>query len=273
MKKQIKQLNMQALLEACVLLALAVWLLVYLISGRYLTYVTPRMLPYLIGTVFVFLVLAGVMLLRLFRPNRRARTLHVFVLTLPLILLLLPHGTISVSSGDLSSVSVSAEQSNQPAQPSTTANPDSNRASKTATPTADAGEEAIDGLDRANQTITISTENYYDWMERLYQDTTVYEGYTVCLTGYVINGSDVFAKDEFAVARLVMTCCVADVSPVGIICQSDTADQLQADDWVSVEGTLIAGSYEINGTTYAEPQLQVTSMTPAEKIDGYVYPY
>ncbi|MEN6419173.1 MAG: TIGR03943 family protein [Clostridiaceae bacterium] len=270
MEKRVRQWNIPVLLEACVLFALAVWLFVYLISGRYLVYVTPRMLPYLVGTVVVLLMLAGVTLLRLFQPNRRGRVIHAFILTLPLIFLLLPHGTISVSPGNLSSVSVSAAQSSQP---TTTPSPYSGAAASPAAPTADVEEEAIDGLDRANRTIAITTENYYDWMERLYNDCAVYEGYTVSMTGYVINGSDVFAKNEFALARLVMTCCVADLSPVGVICKFEDASQLKADDWYSVEGTLIAGSYEADGTTYTEPQLQVTSITPAEAVSGYVYPY
>lgn len=251
------------------LLALAVWLLVYLISGRYLTYVTPRMLPYLIGTVVVLLVLACVTLTRLFLPNHRARVAHVFVLTLPLILLLLPHGVILLSDNQLASIPATSTQS---AVWSATPSPAPD-ASNAVSNSEEMLLDAISGLDRDAKTITITTENYYDWMERLYQDAAAYEGYTVSLTGYVINGSDVFAEDEFALARLVMTCCVADLSPVGFICKYDEASQLNADDWVSVEGVLIAGSYEINGQTYNEPQLNVTSITPAEEISGYVYPY
>ena len=93
------------------------------------------------------------------------------------------------------------------------------------------------------------------------------------MTGYVINGSDVFAEDEFALARLVMTCCVADLSPVGVICKYENASHLNADDWYNVEGTLVAGSYEIDGTSYTEPQIQITSITTTKKIGGYVYPY
>ena len=270
MEKRVRQMNIPALLEACVLFALAIWLLVYLVIGQYLVYVTPRMLPYLISTVVVLAVLGIVTLTRLFQPNRRGRVAHVFVLSLPLIVLLLPHGTVSVSSDDLSAVTVAAAQT---AQPYKTPNPDSSAAAHSAVPTADIEENAIDGLDRASRTIAITTENYYDWMERLYNDCAVYEGYTVSMTGYVINGSDVFAKNEFALARLVMTCCVADLSPVGVICKFEDASQLKADDWYSVEGTLIAGSYEADGTTYTEPQLQVTSITPAEAVSGYVYPY
>lgn len=268
MKKSIRQFNFQALFEAGILLALAAWLLVYLVSGRYLTYVTPRMLPYLIGTVAVLLVLAGVTLLRLFVPNRRARVSHVFVLSLPLILLLLPHGMISISTNQLSNVSASAVQT---ASPGATQSPETG--SKAESGAEEAPIEEISGLDSANKRITITTENYYDWLERLYNDCTIYEGYTVSITGYVINCSDVFAEDEFALARLVMTCCVADLSPVGVICKYDGANQLTSDDWISIEGTLIAGIYEVDGTAYTEPQLKITSISPAEEISGYVYPY
>ena len=268
MKKTIKQLNIQTLLEAGTLLSLAAWLFVYLVSGRYLTYVTPRMLPYLIGAVVVLAGLAGVTLTRVFRPNHRARVAQVFVLTLPLILLILPHGMISVSSSQLSSLSVSTAQ---PAQQSATPTP-----APEATDEADLvdqqPQEDIAGLDRENRTIAVTTENYYQWMERFYNEADEYAGYTVSMTGYVVNGS-VFAEDEFALTRLVMTCCVSDLAPIGVICKYDHASDWNADDWVSVVGTLTAGSYEINGTTYTEPQLIVTSIVATQEIPGYVYPY
>jgi len=269
MEKRVRQWNIPALLEACVFFALAIWILIYLVSKEYLVYVTPRTLPYLIGTVIVLAVLGGVILTRLFQPNRRGRIAHVFVLSLPLIVLMLPHGTVSVSSSELASVSSSAAQSAQAVQ----SYPDSSPANTPSKPAVDAQQEEIDGLTPASRTIAITTENYYDWMERLYNNCTAYEGYTVTMTGYVINGSDVFAENEFALARLVMTCCTADLSPVGIICKYESASQLEPDDWYSVEGTLIAASYEIDGTTYSEPQLAVTSITPVEAVSGYVYPY
>lgn len=268
MKKSIRKLNVQALLEAGILLALAVWLFVYLVSGRYLTYVTPRMLPYLIGTIIVLIILTCITFTRLFHPNHRARVSHAFVLTLPLILLLFPHGMISVSTNQLSSVSASTAITTSPG---TTQSPATGSEAESGAEETPADE--ISGLDSIQKRITITTDNFYDWMERLYNDCADYEGYTVSITGYVINGSDVFAANEFALARLVMTCCVADLSPVGVICKYDGADQLTADDWFSVEGTLVAGTYEIDGTTYTEPQLQVTSLTPTDEISGYLYPY
>jgi putative membrane protein len=269
MKKTIKQLNMQALLESAVLASLAIWLLFFLISGRYLLYVTPRMLPYLIGTVIALIVLSGVTLTRLMQPNHRARVVHVFVLSLPLVMLLLPHGMISASSGQLSSVSIPAAQT---AAPDATASPAPADAEDAEDVQLQPTEE-LSGLDRETNTITVTTDNFYDWMERFYSSAESYEGFHVIMTGYVINGSDVFAADEFALARLVMTCCVADLTPIGIICNYADSTQLEANAWVSVSGVLEAKRYEIDGVTYIEPQLKVDSLSPAEEISGYVYSY
>lgn len=275
MKTNIKQLNPQVLLEAAALLAVATWLSYDLISGRYLVYVTPRMTPYLIGAVIVLSIWAAVALTRLFRPITRARVLHSFVLILPLLLLLLPHGDVSASADDFSTTGASvATGTTKTAAPSST--PD--RTSATQEPqstveTQDAPAEEIAGLDRDSKTITLSTEDFYAWISRFYNEPSTYKGYTVCITGYVINGTDVFAENEFALARLMMSCCVADLSPVGLICVYDQAADLVADDWISLEGTLTVGNYELDGQTFEEPQLLVTNITPTEEIAGYVYPY
>jgi putative membrane protein len=70
-----------------------------------------------------------------------------------------------------------------------------------------------------------------------------------------------------------MTCCVADLTPIGIICNYADSTQLEANAWVSVSGVLEAKRYEIDGVTYIEPQLKVDSLSPAEEISGYVYSY
>ena len=284
MKAIAKQLNPQALLEAASLTAVAAWLGYELISKRYLVYVTPRMTPYLIGAVVALCIWAGIALARLFRPAARPRVMHAFLLTIPLLLLLLPHGDVSAASDSFNTSGVSAAQTSAPdssatAAPSQASSDQSQNEAKQGE-TTQSGEtsllneqEAIAGLDRENKTITISTDDFYTWVVRIYNETEAYEGYTVLITGYVINDSTVFAPDEFAVARLLMSCCVADLSPLGLICRYDQAADLTPDGWVSVVGTLTLGSYEADGQQYAQPQLTVTSITPAEEFTGYFYPY
>ncbi|HBC93948.1 MAG TPA: TIGR03943 family protein, partial [Pelotomaculum sp.] len=66
-------------------------------SEKYLSYVTPRMKPYLYFTAIVMLIWACVGLGRLFRPQHKIRSAHCFVLVFPILLLLLPHNPLSTA--------------------------------------------------------------------------------------------------------------------------------------------------------------------------------
>ena len=89
------------------------------------------------------------------------------------------------------------------------------------------------------------------------------------MTGFVYHDSKFMGDNEFVPARLVMSCCVADVVPGGIICKYDKADQLQNDAWITVTGKFTKGEY--NGKP--EPQIVIESITSAQPVNGYVYPY
>ena len=136
-------------------------------------------------------------------------------------------------------------------------------------------EESADlpGLDAANRKITVSNEYFGMWISELFENRKRYEGYTVVMTGFVFKDPEMLKEDEFVPARLMMTCCVADLSPAGLLCKYDKASELKADSWVTVEGTLLIGQYELDGEKYDDPQLTVTKVTPAEAVEGYVYPY
>jgi uncharacterized repeat protein (TIGR03943 family) len=88
-------------------------------------------------------------------------------------------------------------------------------------------------------------------------------GRTVALTGFVVhdNGSDY-------VARLVITCCAADATPMKVALTGSWAARLPDNQWVQVDGRLRPGSAtQANGYT---PTLTVTSLGPvAEPADPY----
>lgn len=246
-------------------------LLLHLVrSGKYLSYVTPRMEPYLYFTVIIMVIWALAGLGRLFRPQHKIRSAHCFVLVIPVLLLLLPHSPLGVS--DLSSLSDTA--GNQP-PPADMAATDSIDEVIPDTQT-NAEEEALTelpGLDAANKKIIVSNEDFGMWYSELYMNTENYEGYTIVVTGYVFKDSEILKKDEFVSARLMMSCCVADLSPAGLLCKYDKASELEADSWVTVEGTLHIVQYEYSGETYDDPQISVKKITPAKEVEGYVYPY
>jgi putative membrane protein len=57
------------------------------------------------------------------------------------------------------------------------------------------------------------------------------------LTGFVYKDPKL-AKDQFVISRFVITCCIVDATPIGIIVESPDAPKLKADTWVEVTGAL-----------------------------------
>ncbi|EHL05260.1 TIGR03943 family protein [Desulfitobacterium hafniense DP7] len=131
----------------------------------------------------------------------------------------------------------------------------------------------LPGLDMGNKRITVAHEDFSMWLTEMYTNIEKYQGYTVVMTGFVFNDPEFLKEDEFVPARLMMSCCVGDLAPAGILCKYDQADQLQAESWVTVEGTLTLGQHEYDGVLSDEPQIRVTKITPAEAVEGYIYPY
>ncbi len=293
----------------------------YLVSTeKYLSYVTPRMKPYLYFTAIVMFIWAFMGIFRLFQPQHKIRSAHCFVLVIPILFLLLPHGQLRTSdlsgnyvggnalsglsgqnaSGVLdkqtppknSEFSTSSSNSTEiPVKDSTasaddsfsadTTYPEDNISDYLDTTISDAQTNTsedeysinLSGLDVKNKAITVSNDDFGVWISEIYSNAKKYEGYTIMMTGTVFKDPEMLEDDEFVPGRLMMTCCVADLSLVGIRCKYEKASELKADSWVTVEGTIHIGKYEYDGVEYDEPQVSVTKITPADEVEGYVYPY
>ena len=127
----------------------------------------------------------------------------------------------------------------------------------------------LHGYDAANRHITISDAEFYTWMDVIWANPADYDGWTLTVTGEGDKASREMDADEFIPARLIMTCCAADLTPCGFVCKWAQADTLATDTWVTVTGTLYQRQY----ADHSEPQLQVQSVAPAEPVEGYIYPY
>jgi uncharacterized repeat protein (TIGR03943 family) len=129
--------------------------------------------------------------------------------------------------------------------------------------------EDLSGLDKQARKITVSDGEFYQWIEELFVNPDKYAGYSIEMTGFVFKDPEILRPDEFVPARLVMSCCVADLLPFGMICKYEKIEELKADSWVTVEGMIHIT--EENG--FPEPQALVTRVAPAAAIEGYIYPY
>lgn len=258
-------------------------LIFYLVkSEKYLSYVTPRMEPYLYFLSIVMGIWALVSLGRLFRPQHKIRSAHCFILVIPILLLLLPHTSLSASdfSGNYTIGNNLSGESDKSSSKETDISGDStsdytdSSVSNTETNVSeDEYYSNMPGLDTANKKITVSNDDFGLWYYELYANIKKYDGYTITMTGFVFKDPQIVGENEFVPARLVMTCCVADLSPGGIICKYDKVSELEENSWVTVEGVLFVGQYEYEGAKYDEPQVNVTKITPTQEVEGYVYPY
>jgi putative membrane protein len=261
--------------------------MIYLVvSGKYLSYVTPRMEPYLYFTAIVMLIWTCAGIYRLFYPQYRVRSAHCFVLILPILFLLLPHS--SLSTADISNKYISGnaftDLSGQSSNDITnkqvpSVNNSTNKFTDELTETIDSYTQPdvsddgyivdLPGLDEKNKTITVDDDYFYPWMSEIFLNMEKYDGYQISITGFVFKDPELMADNEFVPARLAMACCVADLMPLGMLCQYDKASELKLESWVTVEGIIHIGKY----MDYDDPQITVTKVSPAEEVPGYIYPY
>ncbi|MDR1943965.1 MAG: TIGR03943 family protein [Synergistaceae bacterium] len=292
---QSRAFNSQRFLEASCCLSFAALTLYLVESGRYLAYVTPRMKLYLLFSAAVMIIWACAGLSRLFVPQNRTRSAHCFVLAVPILLLLLPHNPLSTSDLSYNFARGNTFGSAYSGRASGSGGAETLYGADEIDPEADflfeddgdyaadapeftpdqmyenpsrAGNADLSGMDESAKKITVENDDFYTWLEEIFLNPDRYEGYTIRMTGFVFKDPEMLLPDEFAPVRLVMSCCVADLLPFGMICKYDKVDELQADSWVTVEGVIHIT--EENG--YREPQARVTGVTPAAEVEGYIYP-
>lgn len=299
-----KGMNLQVLTE-CVCYLIFGGLLFYLTSsGGYLNYVTPRMKPYLYGMSFLMFLWAAVSGRYILTPQYRIRLARSFVFIIPILLLAFrpaPSESSMVGAYQNSNIAAAAGNgggqmaggSGQQPPPGGQVPLPSSAGSETESSASDSGQETtaardsgsqadttsqsggdgnawytLSGLDTAAKTITISDDDYYTWMYELSSAYEKYIGYTVVIKGFIYRDSDILKKGDFALVRLSMWCCSADLTPMGFIVKSDKKVDFKDDDWVTVKGKL-GISADGNSIT-----LEAQSIQAAEKPkQEYIYPY
>ncbi len=91
---------------------------------------------------------------------------------------------------------------------------------------------------------TSSERNILDWLYQFQRsgDLSQLNGENVHVIGFVYR-DERFDSEQFMVSRFIVSCCVADAAPAGLIVQWPETAELKADEWVEVEGTLQMGKF------------------------------
>lgn len=84
--------------------------------------------------------------------------------------------------------------------------------------------------------------NVLDWVRAFNyaSDPAIYAGEAADVVGFVYHDARL-ASNQFLVSRFTVTCCVADAFAVGLIVETDDADQWAGNTWVHVAGTMRVG--------------------------------
>lgn len=283
MKINGKGINLQAFVETMGELVFGILLFRFTKSGVYLSYVTPRMKPYLYGLSILMFLWAMINGMNIFKPKYKGKYGHLLVLFIPILILLSP--PVIKTSGSMiknytndnipGALGERSDSSSYDAYGDNLVKPD-----PVETQEEDVWEESqsedsslppdtkteLQGLDEEKKTITIADEDYYNWMVELGSNPQKYLDYTIIMKGFVFLDMDERKAQEFALVRLSMWCCSADMSPIGLMVQYDGELNFKEDDWITVTGKLqMDGSY---------PGILAEQMEVAEKPkEEYVYPY
>jgi putative membrane protein len=115
--------------------------------------------------------------------------------------------------------------------------------------------------------IVLTNKNYIEITNLLMTYPDKFKGKKVRTEGFVYREEN-FPPHTFVLARLALTCCVADAGIVGFFIESPTATTLKNDQWLQIEGT-----FELKQTEFGEvPSLQrINYKKIAQPKDSYLY--
>lgn len=90
---------------------------------------------------------------------------------------------------------------------------------------------------RASAGFPLDETHFYMILTDMYDSPALYRGKRVRLTGMVFHRKNA-PQGECAVLRMMMTCCAADLQPVGLVCVMPQNTDFAQKTWVNVEGIL-----------------------------------
>lgn len=121
-------------------------------------------------------------------------------------------------------------------------------------------------IDEAGR-LLVSEDNYVDLMTDFHVNPQNHDGVTIKMVGRAILSPDQ-PTGRFYLSRLYLTCCAADLTPVGLSGKPAEGMTLEPDGWYEIVGTL--HSEVLAGET--KPFLEILSATPVPvPVSPYVY--
>lgn len=253
-------LNKEALTKIVILISYAAFILNLLYTGRISMYVHPKMNTFVLFCALVFIIMAIINFGELFKKVYRRPRLSgymFFIIPLLLALLIQPialNSVLAQSRGmviNKSQTGINKEKAQNPVVNSETGD----------------GNQPGSGIEIDGNRIIVTEKNYLTTLDALYLDYKSFEGLSIEISGFVFRDEG-FGESNFVVARSTVSCCTADASVTGLLCEYPEAAKLRNDEWVRVKGVIQESYFE-------DEALPVIVVEAVEKItkpkDEYLF--
>ncbi|MBU3190173.1 TIGR03943 family protein [Clostridium bowmanii] len=266
---RLKRINIEVLLKLIILLGFAFFFYHIIKTGKVLLYVNPRIIPYIKFGIVAMIALSIFIVRDLFKPKRKVYLKPYLFFIIPLFMaFMVPTTSVastSMSLGNAKKTTATNQVSSIKDNIIEDQNNINNNTIASNTNTNKPGED----LKMQDDTILVNDNNFIGWTQEISYNMAKYEGKKITLTGFVFK-TDGFKENEFVPARLLMSCCAADLQPVGLLCHYDKAKELKQDTWIIVKGEIKILDYNGEKTpVIIAESIQITNKPTNE----YVYPY
>lgn len=250
-----KRININELTWLVILGGFGLYIGGLIYTGEIIHFINPRMVKYtyfcLMGIVLLWVFQLG----RIYNPHNRRIRLGYLLFILPLLLgFILKPGFLDSSIGKNKGVNLSSPGSDRRLTP------------------VEVLRDKL--LPFNNGVLEINDGNFLTAMEDMESNRDRYIDKDVVITGFVYK-DDGTQRDEFIVARMLMSCCAADSQFIGLLARGSEAQSLKADEWVRVSGKI--NYIEYKGPFVSDkktiPVIMIKNVEKIQKPENpYVYP-
>ncbi len=279
------QINRESLFRAVILLGFGTFLLWLVMSDSIVFYINPRFAKLTMAAAVIMLIMFLVQAGNSFQrapythSNNRQGIIKLvylpFVATL-LIAFLFPNSPLDTSMASKKGVNLGARQATaQTASPYAATDINSIPQSgnndslneRSAPQDKNPIQDKIDAI-RKSGLVKVTEDNFTIVNNETYLFPELYAGKEISMLGFVYKEPGM-QSDQFALGRYVITCCSADASFAGFLCEYHNASDFKEGNWLTIRGTIKVGQY--NGSNI--PVIMVSTFNKAEQgpENPYVY--
>lgn len=244
--EQRNHVTFAGLVEAFLLLCLAAVIAVVTLSGQYTLFTTPRAFVYLIIASVLLVVLAFCAACGWFAVSSRDSWRILISIAIPALLIIIP----LQSSQSLSSSGFDRYAGGRAI--------------------AIRYNSRLAGLNEKSREIKVKNDDFGLWYDEIDHNLSKYEGYTITITGFVSRDATLGAN-QFRISRQLMSCCILDMSPFGLVAEYSSSKNLAEHKWVQLRARIERGNVGVHGYQRAGVVLRVMSLRTAQAPTGYFY--